>query len=207
MKSMKKISFLCVLLLIFYANFINRPSFISSSDEQNKDKEAALKQIEKEEFLSGDKNDELFFNLAFGMTVPEVQKTLFKLKKENVLESIESKYGILAASYTMNYHEYSNLGRLYCFFNDNKLRELQIDSLNQNGSNMIDLFIKKYGECSFLAENDWKNEYHWINGNRHLTIYSFHNSGRILIQYIDTTEKMKGQNINLIKRWNTFNFA
>jgi hypothetical protein len=133
------------------------------------------------------------------MNPNEVEKKLSNLENDNILENITMQYGILGASYTMNYHEYSNVGRVYCFFDDNKLKEMQIDTLNQN-NNLLDLFIKKYGEANYLADNKIGKEYHWINGNRHLTIIRIENSNRLFIQYFDTTEKVTEKNENILDK-------
>ena len=204
---MKKILFPVIVSILFYCVFVIQPRNISDYFDYNKNKEAALNNLEEEEYFSDIKNNELFFNLSFGMSIHEVENEFKKLQKENILENIDTLYGILAASYTMNYHEFSNIGRVYCFFNENKLQEIQIDTLNQNGSNLLELFMKKYGECSYLAEHNESNEYHWVHGNQHLTVYYFYNSDRLLIQYLDTTEKIKEQNLNLLSRWSIFNFA
>lgn len=204
---MKKILFPIVVSFIFYLVFVNQPHNFREYNGINENKEAVINDIEKEEYFSGKTNNNLFFNLSFGMSIPEVEKEFKKLQKENILENIDTQYGILAASYSMNYHEYSNIGRVYCFFNENKLNELQIDTLNQNGSNFLDLIMKKYGECSYLAENTESNEYHWISGNQHLTVLSFKDSDHLIIQYLDTTEKMKSKNINLLNRWSPYNFT
>ena len=199
---MKKIIFLVIWSFIIYSCFINKP--INSNDSNasisNNEKEQILNNLEKREFNSGIKNDLLFFDLSLGMNLQEAEKKLISLERENILENISMKYGILGASYKMNYHEYSNVGRVYCFFNDNKLNELQIDTLNQNNSNLLDLFIKKYGEADYFAQADGNTEYHWINGNRHLTIYQKENSNRLLIQYIDITEKVRERNENIFDR-------
>jgi hypothetical protein len=198
---MKKIIFPAIAFILFYCVIINKPCNISDYFSYSENKEAVINHLEEKEYFSGTKNNDLFFNLSFGMSTSEVEQEFKKLQRENILDNIDSQYGILAASYTMKYHEFSNLGRVYCFFNENKLHELQIDSLNQNGSNLLDLFMKKYGECSYLAENNESNEYHWIHGNQHVTIYFFYNSDRLLIQYLDTTEKIKEKNIRLLDRW------
>lgn len=198
---MKKINFVIVLGGILYLCFYSNPNvFVSLQNNENKEKqEKTINSIENKEFYSGIKNNMLFFNLRFGLSFQEVEKKFTILEKENVFNTIEKQYGIIGASYTMNYHEYSNFGRVYCFFNNNMLNEIQIDTLNQN-NNLLELFIKKYGDADYLAQNDEKTEYHWIKGNQHLTIIQIENSNRLLIQYIDTTEKVKERNENLLDK-------
>jgi hypothetical protein len=197
---MKKIFFLVILSFIIYSCFFNVPVCFNdfSVSESKENKERAINNLEENEFNSGIKNNVVFFNLTFGMNLQEVEKKFANLEKENILEDISMQYGILGASYAMNYHEYSNFGRVYCFFNDNKLNELQIDTVNQNNSNLLDLFIKKYGYVDYLATIDGNTEYHWINGNRHITIFQLGSSNRLLIQYIDTSEKVKKRNENIL---------
>jgi hypothetical protein len=184
-----------------YTCFINEPIENKSYSDYNnsENKKQIINRIEKKEFYSGVKNNLLFFNLALGMNEKEVENKLLKLKNENILENISCQNGIIGATYTMSYHEYSNIGRVYCFFNDNKLKELQIDTLNQN-NNLLDLFIEKYGKATYLAENEGNTEYHWINGNRHLTILQIESSNRLLIQFVDTTEKVKELNENIFDK-------
>lgn len=198
---MKKILFISVWVLIIYSCVINVPIHFSvySDNESNVNKKEIINKLEKYEFYSGEKNNQLFFGLSFGMNFNDAKKKLSSLESENVLENISSQYGILGASYTMNYHEYSNIGRVYCFFNDNKLKELQIDTLNQT-NNLLDLFIKKYGEADYIAENKLNKEFHWVDGNQHLTIFQIENSNRLLIQYIDTTEKVKENSENILDK-------
>ncbi len=195
---MKKAVFFIALSLIIYSCIINVPINLNGYCN-NESKEEIIKKLEKQEFYSGEKNDQLFFGLSFGMNWQDVNKKLAGLKSENILENISTQYGILGASYTMNYREYSNCGRFYCFFNDNKLNELQIDTLNQN-NNLLDLFIQKYGEANYIAENNENTEYHWIMGNQHLTIFKIENTNRLLIQFIDTTEKVKENNENILDK-------
>ena len=198
---MKKINFVIVIGGILYLCFYSNPNvLVSLQNNENKEKqEKTINSIENKEFYSGIKNNMLFFYLKFGMSFQEVEKKFTILEKENVFNTIEKQYGIIGASYTMNYYEYSNFGRVYCFFNNNKLNEIQIDTLNQN-NNLLDLFIKKYGDADYLAQNDEKTEYHWIKGNQHLTIIQIENSNRLLIQYVDTTEKVKERNENLLDK-------
>lgn len=198
---MKKIIFISVWVLIIYSWFVNVPVNLNehTAYEDNENKEEIINNIEKREYNSGEKNNQLFFGLSFGMNLNDAKKKLSSLESENVLENISIQYGILGASYTMNYHEYLNYGRVYCFFNDNKLKELQIDTLNQN-NDLLNLFIKKYGEANYMAVNEWNKEYHWIDGNQHLTILQIENSNRLLIQYIDTTEKVKENNENILDK-------
>jgi len=198
---MKKITFIVVLGLISYLCIFNKPIILKSinnSESEENDKKA-ITNIENKEYYSGINNNLLFFNLAFGMNRHEVENKFYLLEKEKVFSNIEKQYGVIGASYTMNYHEYSNFGRVYCFFNNNKLNEIQIDTLNQN-NNLLDLFIKKYGDADYLAQNNYKTEYHWIKGNQHLTIIQIENSNKLLIQYIDTTEKVKERNENILDK-------
>lgn len=198
---MKKIIFISVWLLILFLCIFSKPVLLKQSNDfvKTDEKEKTINNLENKEFYSGIKNDMLFFNLAFGMSLQEVEKRLANLKKENVLENIEKQYGVIGATFTMNYNEYSNFGRLYCFFNNNKLNEIQIDTLNLN-NNLLDLFVKKYGDADYLAQNDKNTEYHWIKGNQHLTIIQIENSNRLLIQYFDTTEKVKERNENVLDK-------
>jgi hypothetical protein len=89
------------------------------------------------------------------------------------------------------------------FFNDNKFTELQVDTLNIQGD-LLNLFIKKYGEADYLPNNYGNTEYHWIKGNRHITIIKPETSDRILIQYVDTSEKIKERTMNLLQKWGVF---
>lgn len=198
---MKKIIFILVWVAIIYSCVINIPIKYSGYNytEESENKEEVISRLEKKEFYSGTKNNLLFFNLAFGMNLTEVEKNFSKLKNENIIEDVSSLNGVLGASYKMNYHDYSNIGKVYCFFDNNKLKEIQIDTLNQN-NNLLDLFIKKYGEADYLAENEFNKEYHWVDGNRHLTIFEIADSNRLLIQYSETTEKVRERNENILDR-------
>lgn len=199
---MKKIIFIAAWVVIIYSCIINVPlNYYKGYDysENSDNKEQIINNLEKKEYYSGEKNNVLFFNLSFGMESKEVEKELSGLEKESILENISQQFGIIGASFKMNYHEYSSVGRVYCFFDDNKLKELQLDTLNQN-NNLLELFIKKYGKADYLAYNEGNNEYHWVNGNRHLTILQIENSNRLLIQYVDTSEKVKELNENIFDR-------
>jgi len=197
---MKKISFLVFSSMLLYSVFNNNAIV---PDEYNiaENKEQVIKDLETKEFDSGVKVNATFFNLAFGMTKQEVEKKFKNLENENIIKDVDTQCGILGASYSMNYHEYYNYGRVYCFFNDyNKLTELQIDTINRGG-NLLELFVKKYGNADYLANNNGNTEYHWINGNRHITIIKPETSDELLIQYIDTSEKVKERTENLLIKW------
>jgi hypothetical protein len=199
---MKKTFFLVISSLILYLVFYNN-AIVPDNYYEADNKEQAIQEMETEEFDSGVKLNTAFFNVAFGMTKQEVENEFKNLEKENIISNVDTQYNILGASYAMTYHEYSNYGRVYCFFNDNKLTELQVDTLNIQGD-LLNLFIKKYGEADYLADNYGNTEYHWIKGNRHITIIKPETSDRLLIQYVDTSEKIKERTMNLLQKWGVF---
>ena len=196
---MKKAIFIVISSLFLCFMFFNN-AIVSDNFYLSENKEQILEDLENEEFDLGIKINTTFLNISFGMTKKEVEKEFKNLGKEKIINEIDTKYDILGASYTMNYHEYSNYGRVYCFFNDNKLTELQVDTINQKG-NLLELFFKKYGEADYLANNDGNTEYHWINGNRHIKFIQPETSDKCLIQYVDTTDRVKERTENLLRKW------
>lgn len=202
---MKKIFFLVFSVLMLYFLF-NNNAIIPDNFYFVENKEQVIGEMEAEEFNSGVKINSTFFNVEFGMTKQEVEEEFKKMVNENIINDVNTQFGILGASYIMNYHEYSNAGKVYCFFNENKLTELQIDTLC-NGKNLLELFIKKYGDADFLADNYGNVEYHWVKGNRHVTIIQSGVSDKLLIQYLDTTEKLKENSGNLFRKWGLFPVA
>ena len=200
---MKKGFFFLLFLGILYTSLfncrINNPCWYNSEGSQHRDK--IISEKETAEYSKGNENNQTFLGLSFGMTLPETYNKLLKLRSEKIITELDTCYGILGAAYEMNYCGYSNFGRIYCFYNENKLQEVQIDTLQQNSGNMIDLFIRKYGDCDYFAENELNNEYHWIKGNQHITLYSFVNSDRLLVSFQNTEERVKYDNINLLEDW------
>lgn len=196
---MKKLAFAFISILLFCLVFYNN-AVIPDYFYVNNTDDHAISSIEKQEFDSGKKCNNTFFNLMFGMSRQEVEKEFMCLNKENIINQVSSHCGILGANYHMEYHEYSNYGRVYCFFHENKLTELQIDTIN-TGGNLLDLFLKKYGEADFMVNQYGNNEFHWISGNNHLTIIQPEASKKLLIQYVDLSEKFKENNENLLKKW------
>jgi len=205
---MKKIFFIVVLAGILYSAFYNcnlNDSCLGNANNSER-KEDVLSSLEKTAFHSGS-NNSTFLGLSLGMSLPETFNSLLKLKEQNIITEIDNRFGILGAAYKMNYRGYSNTGKIYCFYTENRLQEVQIDTLQQQSGNLLELFLSKYGDCDYFAENELNKEYHWIAGNQHVTLYSFNNSDRLLVQFIDTTEKNKNQEINLLKNWGVLNHA
>jgi hypothetical protein len=185
---MKYLLIITALVIFIYCS-INIQKVVVAPEpwNQSETKNETLNKLEQKEYLTGIRNDIIFMNLAFGMTEEETLKKFRQYEKSDLVSNIKEQQGILGASYTLDYNDCLNKGKLFCFFNNNKLNELQIDTICNPGNNILDLFLKKYGECDYYAENSSSREYHWINGNRHLAIYHSMITNQLLIQYKDTS--------------------
>ncbi len=198
---MKKVFFILILLSVLFSSIYNCKISCPDWEDNYVSKEEILAAKEKSESHPENNNNSIFLGLSFGMSLPETYNTLWQLKNQKIITHIDTGYGLLGASYTMNYRGYSNTGKIYCFYNQYRLRELQIDTLQQISGNLLELFVNKYGECDYFADNELNKEYHWIRGNQHVTVYSFHNSDRLLIQFVNTAEKINNSEINLLQDW------
>ncbi len=189
------IIFSIVILYCLNTRVINES--VNLSDKEERDQ--FIEKLTEQEFLTGNKNDIIFLNLAFGMSKDEAQEKMKILEKENILNNISTHLGVTKASYTLSYNDYLNSGRIYLFFKNNKLQEMQIDTTEYNIGKLKALFIQKYGTCNYSANIDGNEECHWINGNRHISFIERASNKSILIQYIDTTDQMNEQKKALIK--------
>ncbi|HBX50722.1 MAG: hypothetical protein A2275_05345 [Bacteroidetes bacterium RIFOXYA12_FULL_35_11] len=144
-----------------------------------------IEKAKESELLSKKINNEIFLNLAFGMCKEDIEKYLLKLHQEKIVSEIEWKENILAGNYSMEYQSLFNTGRFYCFFEGEKLTEMQIDTTLQKGQDLIALFENKYGKTDLYFEEDCSREYHWIQGNRHLTIFQNETTKGLIIVYKD----------------------
>ncbi len=180
------LSISCVLFYLFcYTSKLDEIPYEYST----KGKIDIIKEARESALLTKKINNEIFLKLAFDMSKEEIEKHLLKLHQEKIVSDIEWNENILAGNYTMDYQSLYNTGRFYCFFEEEKLIEMQIDTTQQKGQNLIALFEEKYGKNDFYFEEDSNREYHWIKGNRQLTIFKNEKTKGLIIVYKNILNK------------------
>lgn len=195
---MKTLFIILLAIVVFYclnSRVINENPLVYDTEERDN----FISKLVEKEFLTGVKNDEIFLNLAFGMSEKEAREKFKTLENIKILQNISSANGIIKADYSLTYQDYLNSGKIFLFFVEDRLSEMQIDTTGYNKGRLRALFVQKYGDFDYTASFNGNDEYHWISGNRHIAFIEQNSNKNILIQFIDTTSRMNEKNKALIK--------